>query len=161
MEALTEIKIIMTIALVFYATAIVLGKKHRKWGVPRWCHISAGVTGFVLDMWATWMMEQLRDHSTSNFFDNWFLVGHTVVSTLAIVLFLGMITLGLTRKINIHRFVAWYAFVPVWFLSYTSGIALVSMDSNEYLAATEQVPVVLKQGAPTQPSAIIPQGVIR
>ncbi len=139
MDKITEIKLLMTLALVFYAIAITLGRNHRKWNIPRWVHFSAGFTGFILDMWATWEMERLRHAGWEGYSENWFLFGHTIVSTLAIIFFLSMVFLGARHKIKIHRFVAWYVFVPAWVLSYTSGIFLVTVTDNDLLVQTTPV----------------------
>lgn len=120
-EAITQIEIMMTVAFVFYAIAITLGRYQMRRGLPRWVHISAGCTGFFLDMWATWDMEQLRESGWEGFEGSYLLLGHTIVSTLAVLLFLTMVTLGVRKKIATHRFVVWYAFAPVWFISYSSG----------------------------------------
>lgn len=122
---ITQIEIIMTLALLFYAVGIILGKKHRQWGLPRWCHISAGCIGFVLDMWATWKMEALRVTGWQYANNDMLLMGHTIVSTVAILFFLSMVGLGYKGKIAVHRKVVWFAFVPSWLASYTSGIALI------------------------------------
>lgn len=122
---ITEIEILMTLAMLFYGVAILFGKKHRDWGFPRWVHISAGCTGFVLDMWATWKMESLRATGWAYTSSDLLLISHTIVSTVAIIFFLSMVGLGYKGKIRVHRKVAWFAFVPTWLASYTSGIALI------------------------------------
>lgn len=124
---LTEIEVLMTLALLCYGIAVVFGRKHRQWGFPRWFHFSAGFSGFTLDMWATWKMETLRTDGWAGQSSDLLLWGHTLVSTLAILFFLYMVTLGWRRRIRVHRFMAWYIFVPTWLVSYSSGIALIAV----------------------------------
>lgn len=134
MAEITKIEIMMTVAFIFYAIAIFLGRNQRKWKLPRWVHFTMGGAGFFLDMWATWDMEQLRANGQSGFEGSYLLLGHTIVSTLAVLLFLVMITLGIRRKIVAHRRVVWFAFAPVWFISYTSGIVMVSINDHQLMA---------------------------
>lgn len=135
MAEITKIELMMTIAFVFYTLAIYLGRNQKKWGLPRWVHFSAGGTGFFLDMWATWDMEQLRATGWTGFEGSYLLLGHTIVSTLAIALFLLMVTLGYKRKIKAHRKVVLFAFAPVWFISYTSGLVMVSINDDRLMSA--------------------------
>ena len=134
MEKITQIELMMTVAFVLYAIAILLGRNQIKWSLPRWVHISVGCSGFFLDMWATWDMEQLRKSGWEGFEGSYLLLGHTIVSTLAVVLFITMVILGIRRKIKTHRRVVWFAFAPIWFISYTSGLILVTMNDDQMLA---------------------------
>jgi len=135
----------MTVAFALYATAIFLGRSQRKWKLPRWVHFSTGAAGFVLDMWATWDMEQLRVNGQTGFEGSYLLLGHTIVSSLAVVLFLIMITLAISGKIAAHRMVVWYAFAPVWFISYTSGILMVSINDDQLMAKLSPDSVIEKK----------------
>jgi len=127
MEDITLIELMMTSALVLYSSAIFLGTKQRAWRLPRWVHFSCGFSGFYLDMWATWKMEELRHTGWETYGSDFLLLGHTVVSTLAIIFFLSIAFLGYRRKIKHHRFTIFYLFAPAWLLSYSSGVVLVLM----------------------------------
>ncbi|MDH5228820.1 MAG: hypothetical protein OEZ58_03645 [Gammaproteobacteria bacterium] len=134
MQEITLIKIEMTMALFFYASAITLGVFHRRWGLPRWTHFSCGLIGFSLDMWATWEMEQLRHNGWNMDAGGSILFAHTWVSLLAIILFLTMFGLGVGRKIKYHRILSLYIFLPVWLFSYGSGLFLVATQ-DQYLVS--------------------------
>ena len=122
-ETMTGIKILMTLAMIFYAIGIYLGVKQRSLKLPRFVHISFALFGFVLDMWATMLMESLRSESWEVYPP--LLASHTVVSLLAILTFLSMFLLGIKKKIKTHRKVVWWAFMPSWLLAYATGMALV------------------------------------
>ena len=130
MDEITEIQIMMTAALVLYGLGIFLGLKQRKWKLPRFVHFSCGFSGFFLDMWATWKMEELRHAGWEAYGSDLLLLGHTVISTLAILFFLSIAFFGMRRRIRYHRIVIFYYFVPAWLLSYTSGIALVILSPD-------------------------------
>jgi len=118
-----EIQVMMTLALVFYGTAIYLGRNQKRLQLRKRVHISLALTGFILDMIATWKMEML---STSAGDADWnILLPHTVISTIAILAFLVMLALGYTNRIAIHRVVVYYIFIPSWLLAYGSGIFLI------------------------------------
>ena len=125
MITITVIKIMMTLAMVFYAIGIYLGTKQRKLNLSRWVHVSFASVGFVLDMWATYKMEMLRTEGWTGLDMPVVLWSHTIVSTLAIVLFAVMVWLGYTGRIKWHRKVVWFAFIPMWLIAYISGIYLV------------------------------------
>lgn len=135
MNEITEIKIMMTIALILYGTGIVLGMNQRKWRIPRWTHLSVAFSGFYLDMWATWKMEQLRHEGWESYANNLFLLGHTIVSTLAIIFFLTIVFFGVRKRIKFHRVTIFYFFVPSWLISYSSGILLMMVSPDPNLAS--------------------------
>lgn len=122
---ITEIEWLMTAALLAYAIAIFLGRQQRAWRLPRWVHFSCGFGGFGLDMYATYLMEGLRAKGWSSAGWEPLLIGHTIVSTLAIVLFTLVAVFGYRRQINVHRRLIYYGFIPVWLMSYGSGLFLI------------------------------------
>lgn len=125
MDDITEIQVMMTAALGLYSLGIFLGLKQREWKLPRPVHFGCGFSGFFLDMWATWKMEALRHAGWEVYGNDYLLLGHTIISTLAIVFFLTIAYFGIRRKIRYHRITIFYYFVPSWLLSYSSGILLV------------------------------------
>jgi len=145
MTEITRIEIMMTVAFALYATAIFLGRNQKKWNLPRWLHFSTGGAGFFLDMWATWDMEQLRANGQTGLEGSYLLLGHTIVSTLAVLLFLIMITLAIRGNIAAHRKVVWYAFAPVWFISYSSGILMVSTSDIQLMTRSSPDSVIAQK----------------
>ena len=114
-----EIKMYMTVAMVFYIAAFLLAKNYRK------THITCAVSGFTIDMYATYLMEAMRvaSHLTFSAYPV-FLKFHTIVALIAIFAFLIQAALGILRLRKWHIASAKYFFYPTWGISYLSGMYL-------------------------------------
>ena len=108
-----EIKTYMTVAMMFYIAAFLLAANYRK------THIACAVTGFALDMYATYLMEALRiaSHLTFATYPA-FLKFHTIVAMIAIFAFLIQAATGILKKKDLHVANAKYFFYPTWGISY-------------------------------------------
>ncbi|PIP73073.1 MAG: hypothetical protein COW88_03125 [Candidatus Lloydbacteria bacterium CG22_combo_CG10-13_8_21_14_all_47_15] len=114
---LTDFVVIcMTGALICYLAAMFLAPKTQK-------HWVCAVTGFALDMYATYLMETYGREFVSNF-SHTILYLHTALAATAIILFLTIAFLGVKRHSK-HPMLAKYIFLPVWLASYISGIILI------------------------------------
>lgn len=124
MVDLSAIKITMTLAMVFYTAAIIVGRSQKKRSTPRYAHVSLASLGFVLDMYATYLMSMADASAVTVWMP--LLIFHTIVSLLAIFAFCAMLTLGATKKITHHRRFVYFGFVPTWLCAYVSGIVLIT-----------------------------------
>jgi len=118
---LLNIKLLMTIAMLFYISAFAVGRN-------RWIagHIILALCGFVFDLYATYLMETLGAGFGLAFsFYPPILKFHTIVSIIAIAAFLLQMFLGIYRKKTWHVLSAKFIFFPMWTISYLSGMYLI------------------------------------
>ncbi|MEK7595997.1 MAG: hypothetical protein AAB564_00380 [Patescibacteria group bacterium] len=113
----------MSTALSFYLLAFFSAETYRK------THIFFAAGGFLLDLYATYLME--TKYIWTGFIPKtnyqFILHSHTVISILAIAAFLAQMTLGMCRKKEAHIFSAKYIFMPIWIAAYASGLYLLSI----------------------------------
>lgn len=113
------ISVCMTLALGLYVLAFYLSKRFWK------LHIFSAITGFLLDMYATYLMETMRIEKELTFSeDSLILMFHTTIAVIAIFAFLLQAGLGIAKKKRIHVITAKYFFLPVWVVAYGSGLYL-------------------------------------
>ena len=120
-----EIKLYMSIALGFYLLAFFSAKTYRK------THIFFAISGFLLDLYATYLMETLRVWTELTLKIHYIFIFHLHVSIamLAILTFLLQMILGIYKKRKAHIFSAKYFFLPIWIAAYISGLYLLSVLS--------------------------------
>ena len=108
----------------FYLLALLIRKKL---GWPRRYHIGAAVTGFVLDMGGTALMEYQRVRGAIHFKDlpQWLDTLHLAASFGAIGLFLTVAFLGFAKtrrwRISRYHYPVALLFLTVWVVSAVSG----------------------------------------
>lgn len=117
-----EIRIYMSIALSFYLLAFFSAENYKK------MHIFFAASGFLLDLYATYLMETM--YIWTGFVPKthyqFVLHSHAAISILAIAAFLVQMTLGIYGKRMAHIFSAQYIFLPIWIAAYVSGLYLLS-----------------------------------
>lgn len=120
-----EIKVYMSIAMVFYLLAFLSAKKYQK------AHIFFAASGFIFDLYATYLMEIMNIWTKTElaFKINYLFILylHASIATLAILAFLLQAALGISKKRKAHIFWAKYIFLPLWIAAYASGLYLLSI----------------------------------
>jgi hypothetical protein len=117
MTAVVAAALSMTLALVLYGAAFGLARSHYR------IHISFAATAFILDLYATYLMETRQlvasEYSTA-------LLGtHIGVSMLALIGFVLVALFGVLKKRNIHLKLLKWIFIPTWLASYVTGMILI------------------------------------
>lgn len=119
----------MTLAIVCYFSAYYYGRRNWK------LHLSLAVTGFALDIAATFVMVNIVRGSFSQGLSTWLWV-HIILSGLAILLFFLQAWLGYGilkekevpknyfARLN-HRQCARMVFLPTWIASAMTGILMI------------------------------------
>lgn len=117
MFALYSAVISMTLALFLYAIAFRLAGQHHK------THIGFAVMGFVLDLYATYLMETKQLIATN--YSGLLLGTHISVSLLALLSFMLVAMFGLMKKKQHHLKLLKWLFIPAWLVSYVTGMILI------------------------------------
>ena len=125
-----SIELWMTLALALYIGAFVIAR--RAWTV----HVVLALSGFVADMYATYLMAMVSRGGLGNFLNIPLSIQvHTLLALFAVGMFLIQATLGYKTwrskemwRYELYRrrhitFAKW-VFLPVWFLAYGSGLLL-------------------------------------
>ncbi|MDB5266876.1 MAG: hypothetical protein JWN89_691 [Parcubacteria group bacterium] len=128
-----QIELGMTLALFLYLGAFKMAR-------TRWrTHLALAGLGFLTDMYATALMIRLREEDTHSFWSlPWKIQVHTSFAIIAILVFVGVATMGLEahgakergESAHYSHYRAWhvwgvkYLFLPVWILAYSSGFLL-------------------------------------
>lgn len=124
MNTISFVSALMFLALLLYLAAYPLARR----GYFR-LHITAVLTGFMLDMYGTYEMTVLRAEGFSLSVSSELLLFHTAFSVAAIGIFLVMLTLGFlvyTGRVTkiVHSKIARYAFLPIWTVALVSDMVI-------------------------------------
>lgn len=107
------IETLITVALLFYFLAYFIARSRK---YPLFVHVAFAATGFLFDMYATYLMSNVDQSNPSTV-----VTIHTTLTLIAIALFGVQATLGILHKREAHIWFAQKVFLPMWIISYLSG----------------------------------------